>query len=263
VPGAGRDPFEEAHRLERTTLVIERRMILMSSGYAPSRSSAADGPDIGLPPECIFRDNPPGVREALRCVTAGVAGAGGIGSNVSMLLARAGVGRLIAVDHDVVEVANLNRQAYFLDQVGMPKVEALEASIRRIGAGTKVVPVRERLVRGRFCDRFRGCDILVEALDDSETKVQALEEWLAGLPATPIVAVSGIAGMGNPGAMRVERHGSVSLVGDQESALSLGTLSYRVALAASLMTGEAIRILLERYRPPDRTTERPKDGGSS
>jgi sulfur carrier protein ThiS adenylyltransferase len=163
----------------------------------------------------------------------------------------------------VVEVANLNRQAYFLDQVGMPKVEALEASIRRIGAGTKVVPVRERLVRGRFCDRFRGCDILVEALDDSETKVQALEEWLAGLPATPIVAVSGIAGMGNPGAMRVERHGSVSLVGDQESALSLGTLSYRVALAASLMTGEAIRILLERYRPPDRTTERPKDGGSS
>lgn len=213
----------------------------------PDASSPGDRmPDPASGSDDIFRDNPPGVRSVLASCCAGLAGAGGIGSNVAMLLARAGVGRLVVVDDDVVEAANLNRQSYFIDQTGLPKVHALAEGIRRVGAGTVVVPVFERLVPGGFCRRFENCDILIEALDDAETKVMAIEEWITGLPGIPIVAASGIAGTGDCGSMRVERHGSVSLVGDQESPLSLGTLSARVALAAAMMAQEAMGILLKR-----------------
>lgn len=194
--------------------------------------------------EDIFADNPPGVRDRLATCTAGIAGAGGIGSNVAMLLARAGIGRLVVVDHDVVSLRNLNRQAYFADQVGMPKVEALAGNIRRLGTGTECRAVVEKLVPGGFCRCFEGCSILIEALDDASTKVQALEEWLTEMDGTPIVAVSGIAGAEDPGWIRAERHGSVILVGDQSSGLSLGTLSARVSLAASLMACEAVSVLL-------------------
>ncbi|MDM7993239.1 MAG: sulfur carrier protein ThiS adenylyltransferase ThiF [Candidatus Fermentibacter sp.] len=204
--------------------------------------------------EEVFIDNPPGVRRALSASTAGIAGAGGIGSNVAMLLARAGIGRLVAVDHDFVSMRNLNRQAYFADQVGMPKVEALAENIRRLGTGTQFRAVAERLVPGGFCRYFEGCSILIEALDDASTKVQALEEWLTEMKGTPIVAVSGIAGAGDPGGIRTERHGSVILVGDQSSDLSLGTLSARVSLAASIMACEAVSVLLGMCRD---------DGGSS
>lgn len=196
--------------------------------------------------EGLFADNPPGVRAVLAACTAGIAGAGGIGSNVAMLLARAGIGRLVVVDHDVVSLRNLNRQAYFADQVGIPKVEALAANIGRLGTGTEVIVVAERLVPGGFCRCFAGCSVLIEALDDAATKVRALEEWLTDLNGTPIVAVSGIAGTEDPGRIRAERHGSVILVGDQSSELSLGTLSARVSLAASMMACEAVSLLMGR-----------------
>ena len=194
--------------------------------------------------EAVFADNPSGVRRVLAACSAGIAGAGGIGSNVSMLLARAGIGRLVIVDHDVVSLRNLNRQAYYADQVGMPKVEALAENIRRLGTGTGLCVAAERLVPGGFCRPFAGCSILIEALDDASTKVQALEEWLTGMNGIPVIAASGIAGAGNPGEIRAERHGSVILVGDQSSDLSLGTLSARVSLAASMMACEAVSALM-------------------
>lgn len=192
----------------------------------------------------VFADNPPGVRGRLAACSAGIAGAGGIGSNVAMLLARAGIGRLVVVDHDVVTLRNLNRQAYYADQVGMPKVEALAANIGRLGTGTEFLAFAERLVPGGFCRRFAGCSVLIEALDDAATKVQALEEWLSEMEGTPVIAASGIAGAGSTDGMRIERHGSVALVGDQSSDLSLGTLSARVSLAASMMACEAVSVLL-------------------
>ena len=74
----------------------------------------------------------PGVHEKLKQATVGIAGVGGLGSAVATALARVGVGTLIIADFDVVEPSNLNRQQYFVDQLGMPKVEALTATLRRV-----------------------------------------------------------------------------------------------------------------------------------
>jgi sulfur carrier protein ThiS adenylyltransferase len=193
--------------------------------------------------EGIFRDNPPGLRDRLRGFKAGVAGCGGIGSNVALLLARAGVGELLLVDHDRVEERNLNRQSYFTEHLGMSKVQALAGQIRKTGAGTRL-EVAETVIDSRNArELFSGCDVLVEALDLDETKEMLLTAWLTGHPGTPVVACSGLAGLGGPDGVRVDRRGALTVVGDGSSELSEGTLSARVSLVASLMALEAVRIL--------------------
>ena len=61
-----------------------------------------------------------------------VAGLGGLGSNVAYALARIGVGHLHLIDFDVVDITNLNRQQYFIDQIGMYKTDALKSLLERI-----------------------------------------------------------------------------------------------------------------------------------
>jgi len=195
----------------------------------------------------VFASNPPGTRRVLSGCSVGIAGAGGIGSNAAMLLARAGLGRMVVVDHDEVALPNLNRQAYFLFQCGRLKVDALAENISRTGAGTVFTGLPIRLSPGGFCAPFEDCDLLIEALDLAETKVMAIEEWALGMPGVPVIAVSGIAGTGASGTIRLERRGSISLVGDQTSGLHLGTLSTKVSLAASMVADEAVSILLERH----------------
>ena len=75
---------------------------------------------------------PPGVADRLAECTVGIAGAGGLGTAVAISLARACVGRLIIIDFDEVEAKNMNRQHYFIDQVGRPKVEALRENLERL-----------------------------------------------------------------------------------------------------------------------------------
>jgi sulfur carrier protein ThiS adenylyltransferase len=191
----------------------------------------------------ILEDNPPELAEVLAEASVGIAGAGGIGSNVAMMLARAGVGRLVVVDHDSVEPRNLNRQCYFADQAGMPKVTALADLIARTGSPTSVVAVVERLSPGRCLAPFEGCGVLVEALDLDEAKVMLLEEWL-GAPWRPrVVAVSGIAGWRSPESLGFDRRRGMTLVGDGTSSLDSGTYPARVVLAAALVASEVTRLL--------------------
>ena len=111
------------------------------------------------------------ISKILRSSSVGIAGAGGLGSNVAMALARAGVGSLVIVDFDRVEASNLNRQYFFLDQVGRWKVEALEENIHRAVGECKVKPLNIRLVPGRMHEPFGDVDVIVEALDRASAKV--------------------------------------------------------------------------------------------
>jgi len=194
--------------------------------------------------EGVFSDNPPGLTDRLKVARVGIAGCGGIGSNAAMLLARAGVGTLVIVDFDRVETRNLNRQHYFTGHIGMPKVMALKSQIEGIPAGTAVEALEVRIDRGNAASLFESCDLLIEALDLDESKEMLLNTWLEGMPGTPVVACSGLAGTGDSGSVRVDRRGGgLTVVGDGESDLKLGTLSARVSLVASMMALEAVRLL--------------------
>lgn len=196
-------------------------------------------------PEGVFSDNPRGVEEVLRASSVAIAGAGGLGSNIAVLLARAGVGRLVVADHDRVEDHNLNRQFYFLDQVGMLKIDALRDSLRRINPSLLFEGISARLERGSCIAPFSHADVLVEAFDMAESKQFLLEEWLTLVPGKPVVASSGIAGLGGTDRLRVLRTGLLTVCGDFESDLSEGTLSARVSIVASMMANEVVSILVD------------------
>ncbi len=89
----------------------------------------------------------------------GIAGAGGLGSNAAMLLSRVGVGSLIVADFDQVEETNLNRQFYFRNQIGVPKVVALGDNLRAIDPGLRYVSHEERLEAGNVAPIFAQAEI--------------------------------------------------------------------------------------------------------
>ncbi len=190
-----------------------------------------------------FRDNPPGLTALLNSSSVGITGVGGVGSNVAAALIRAGIGRLVIADYDSVELPNLNRQFYFRDQIGYPKVEALRYNLELINPDA-VIEMHNRFIDSEnACSIFADCDVLVEAVDSEENKIMLLESWLQLLPRKPVFSCSGIAGFGRTDSIRVDRRQDLTIVGDQESDLSLGTLSSRVAIVAAMMANEIIEYL--------------------
>jgi sulfur carrier protein ThiS adenylyltransferase len=182
----------------------------------------------------------------LREASVGIAGAGGLGSHVAMTLARAGVGRLVIVDMDAVEAKNMDRQCFFLDQIGMAKVDALKDNIERAVEGVEVVPIDLMLEEGAMDEPFRDVDVVVEALDLAEMKVRLIEEVLLKMPETPIVAASGVGGIGGAERVSLRISGTLYLVEDPhgipcEEGIMLGP---KVGLMAHWQAMTVLDILL-------------------
>lgn len=186
------------------------------------------------------------VEERLMMASVGIAGAGGLGSNIAMSLARAGVGHLLIVDFDVVEEKNLTRQYYFLDQVGELKVDALKANIDRAARGVRVDTLNFRLEGGKMAAPFKKVDVVVEALDNAATKAQFIEEVLLELPGKPIVAASGVAGWGGCEAVALRRMPPLYLIEDKHAKSSDEglLLAPKVGLLAHMQANMVMEILL-------------------
>ena len=183
-------------------------------------------------------------RERLAAACVGLAGAGGLGSNCAVMLARSGVGRLVLVDCDVVSVSNLNRQHFLPEHVGQPKVEALKDMLRMINPDVRVDARCARMDKETVADFFEGCAPVVEAVDAPETKSMIVEQCLrAGLF---VIGASGMAGWGGP-AMACRAFGSRALVvGDGRYGVSrdMPVLAPRVMMAAAMQADQVLAYLL-------------------
>ena len=157
------------------------------------------------------------IRNKLQKSSVGIAGAGGLGSNVAVSLARAGVGNLVIVDFDNVEKSNLNRQYYFRDQIGMIKVEALKKTIFRIDESVKVDVLNYRLMKNNMDKPFHNVDVIVEALDSADIKTMFIEEIMQKLPKTPVVGCSGVAGYGHSDRINTRKLGNLYMVYDEKA----------------------------------------------
>ena len=115
----------------------------------------------------------------LGSVCVGIAGAGGLGSNAAAHLVRSGIRRLVVADFDHVTPSNLNRQFYFIDQVGMKKVTALEANLKRINPELEMRTLAIRLDAGNVGQVFERCHIIVEALDRAQEKKMMADAFMA------------------------------------------------------------------------------------
>lgn len=186
----------------------------------------------------------PGVHERIKGATVGIAGLGGLGSSVAVALARIGVGRLILVDFDIIEPSNLNRQQYFIDQLGLPKAEALEANLRRINPYVQYEAHNVRITPENIGDLFSEVDVMVEAFDRADQKAMLLQSFKGA----PIVAASGMAGHGSGETIGVHKMGTnVYIVGDLETgaAPGCGLMAPRVGIAAHMQANVVLRLLLE------------------
>ena len=184
-------------------------------------------------------------RTVLEKAKIGVAGLGGLGSNVISHLVRAGIHRFVAADFDVVSASNLNRQFFFADQVGKKKTEALAENLRRIAPDLELDFRDLRLNEESTQDLFADCDVVVEAFDKADAKTMLIGALAdSGIP---VVAASGLAGFGKSNDIRVRKAGkNLYLVGDLVSGISpeLAPASPRVGIAAAMEANTVVAILL-------------------
>lgn len=189
----------------------------------------------------------PGIHERIRQAVVGIAGVGGLGSAVAIALARTGVGRLIIADFDLVEPSNLNRQQYFIDQLGSPKVYALRDTLKRINPHVHVTACHLRLEPGNVPEIFGAVAVLVEAFDRADQKAMLTETFTAHFPEKPLVAASGMAGFGPANRVTTRRaFGNLYLCGDGETAAApgVGLMAPRVGIAAHHQANAVLRLLL-------------------
>ena len=189
----------------------------------------------------------PGVHAVLKKSVVGVAGLGGLGSAIAIALARIGVGRLILVDFDVVEPSNLNRQQYFIDQIGVPKTEALSANLARINPYVTIETHTIRLTKRNVPQIFADVHVLVEAFDAADQKAMLVESFGQGRPGVPMVVATGLAGHMPSNTIQTRCLGrSLVVVGDLVTAAAPGTglMAPRVGVAAHHQANAVLRILL-------------------
>ncbi|MCK5541980.1 MAG: sulfur carrier protein ThiS adenylyltransferase ThiF [Desulfobacterales bacterium] len=170
----------------------------------------------------------------------GIAGIGGIGSNVGKILIRSGVMNLKIVDFDHVEPSNLNRQFYFADQIGNPKVDMLEYNLKKINSNIQIVKEMVRISKENINSIFSECEIIVEGFDLKENKIMLMEEL--GDKKSLIVSASGVAGE-NMKNIRVQKFGENCYVtGDFCSGVnSFDIFPPKVFCIASIMAGIVLK----------------------
>jgi len=197
--------------------------------------------------QSYFLRRDPAVLEALRLSSVGIAGAGGLGSTVAVALARAGVGRLVIADFDRIEPSNLNRQQYFVDQIGRVKVEALKETLLRVNPFSIYEVHEVRITRRNAPAIFRSVDVLVEAFDKAEAKEMLIEACLGRFPGRPIVAASGLSGFGGNRKIHTRRLGNLYICGDEESQCPKGVspMAPRVGIVANMQGNLVIELLVK------------------
>ncbi|MBR1458298.1 MAG: sulfur carrier protein ThiS adenylyltransferase ThiF [Oscillospiraceae bacterium] len=183
---------------------------------------------------------------------AAVCGLGGLGSNIAIHLARAGVGQLRLFDFDTVDISNLNRQQYFPDQLGMEKTAALAQTLRRIAPYCEITAKTVRLTPENIPALLQGIPVICEAFDRADQKAMLTETVLTQLPEACLVAASGMAGLDSANAIRTRRIlPRFYLCGDGQSDIAdgMGLISARVAVCAAHQANMILRLLAGESEP--------------
>lgn len=186
------------------------------------------------------------IKAELSTKTVGIAGCGGLGSNVANALVRTGIGRLIIVDFDVVNESNLNRQFFFYHQIGEKKAFALQRNLKLINPNVDIEAFDQKLNRDSVIDVFSKADLIIEAFDQKEMKEMLIDSLLTNSFEKKIICASGLAGLDHCNELKIIEMDSLILVGDFQTEVSIEEppLAPKVYLAAAMQANIAIRVLL-------------------
>ncbi len=182
--------------------------------------------------------------------TVAVCGLGGLGSNIAIALARAGIGKLILIDFDCVDITNLHRQQYKANQIGLHKADALAENLIEIAPYAEITAVTAKITEENFADLLKEADVVCEAFDNAEAKAMLVNGVLEQLPDCYLVAASGMAGMDTPNTIQTRKvMGRFYLCGDEKNdvADTIGLVAPRVMLCAAHQAHTVLRILAGEY----------------
>lgn len=186
------------------------------------------------------------VQEKIFNARVGVAGLGGLGSNIAIDLARIGIGKLVLVDFDSVELSNINRQAYFLNQIGERKTDALIHLIRCVNPFVELEVCNTVVDGENAVDIFKDVDIVVEAFDNPESKAVLVEQILLE-GNKPIISASGMAGYGSSNTILTKKiRKGFYICGDGKTGIenSNGLMAPRVHVASGHQANMVLRLIL-------------------
>jgi sulfur carrier protein ThiS adenylyltransferase len=187
------------------------------------------------------------IKDHLSKFRIGIAGAGGLGSNCAVALARSGIGTLVIADFDIIEAPNLNRQYYFTSQVGKLKTLALKDNIEGMNPDTKVITYQVKIDKSNVVEIFAGCSIIIEAFDNASMKEMLVETIQLNMPGIPVIVGSGMAGWGKSNDIICRKiDNTLYVCGDELSEVTddLPPLAPRVGMVANMQANVAIEILM-------------------
>ena len=190
------------------------------------------------------------LQERFSSATVAICGLGGLGSNIAISLARAGIGKLLLIDFDRVDITNLHRQQYKAEQIGEFKTDALAKNIAETAPYTEIQTVTEKITEENIVSLLKDADIVCEAFDNAECKAMLVNEVLEKLPQCYLVAASGMAGMDSPNTIKTRKvMNRFYLCGDEvsEVATANSLVAPRVMLCAAHQAHTVLRILAGEY----------------
>jgi sulfur carrier protein ThiS adenylyltransferase len=190
------------------------------------------------------------IQRKFTSATVAICGLGGLGSNIAVALARAGVGKLILIDFDKVDITNLHRQQYKAGQIGMNKTEALSENLLEIAPYTIVEANNACITEDNAEKLLEKAEIICEAFDNAECKAMLTNSVLEKMPEKYLVVSSGMAGMGSANTIKTRRVSKkLYICGDEVSDVqTAGSLiSSRVMLCAAHQAHTVLRILANEF----------------
>ncbi|MGN0172757.1 MAG: thiamine biosynthesis protein ThiF [Acutalibacteraceae bacterium] len=190
------------------------------------------------------------LQDKFSSATVAVCGLGGLGSNIAVSLARVGIGKLILIDFDQVDITNLHRQQYKVSQIGRFKTEALSENLREIAPYTEIQTHTVRICESNAEGLLKDADIICEAFDNAECKAMLVNTVLETMSEKYLVAASGMAGFGSANSIQTRRiTDRFYLCGDGVSDVNdnIGLVSSRVMLCAAHQAHTVVRILANKF----------------
>lgn len=183
----------------------------------------------------------------IRSSKIAVAGLGGLGSNIAVSLCRLGVPELLLADFDKVDISNLNRQQYFISDIGRYKTDALSDRLLEINPYIKLKTVRDKVTEENVQEIFGGFGIVCEAFDKAESKSMLINTLLEKCPGTKIISGSGMAGYFSSNMIKTKRQfRDLYICGDMTSDINNdgGLTAPRVMICAGHQANMALRLIL-------------------
>lgn len=181
-----------------------------------------------------------------------VCGLGGLGSNIAIALARAGVGHLHLIDFDRVDLTNLNRQQYAVGQLGQYKTDALRETLSLVSPYCNVTCDTIKVTEENLPDLLKTEDYICEAFDRAEAKAMLVSGVLEHFPEKYLVAASGLAGLGSANTIQTRRVSQrFYLCGDgtSDSSVGLGLVASRVLVCAAHEANMILRLIAGETEP--------------